>query len=186
VRLSTRRTTEIQIRGKFLDCFTYQGAFALTLASRADHVEGVDLSPAAVEAANVNRDLNPIGNVTFRCANAFDMLKEYDQLGRAFDMVILDPPAFAKDRRSIPSALRGYKEINLRALKLIRPGGYLVTCSCSHHISEPLFLATLAQAARDAKRMVCVVERRTQSRDHPILLTVPETLYLKCLITRVM
>jgi 23S rRNA (cytosine1962-C5)-methyltransferase len=170
--------------GEILDCFSYHGGFALSAAARAAHVEAVDLSAAAVVAARRNQHLNGIENVTFREANSFDLLKQYDEEDRLFEMVILDPPAFAKNRDSIPAAQRGYKEINLRALKILRPGGYLVTCSCSHHISEALFLQIVAEAATDARRNVVVVERRTQSRDHPILLTVPETYYLKCLILR--
>ncbi len=118
----------------------------------------------------------------FARANTFDLLKEYDEVGRRFDMVMLDPPAFAKNRDSIPAAQRGYKEINLRAMKLLKPGGYLVTCSCSYHISEALFLQIVAEAANDARKTISVVERRTQSQDHPILLTMPETHYLKCMI----
>lgn len=168
--------------GEVLDCFTYNGGFALTLAPNCQHVEAVDLSPAAVETARRNQQLNNSSNVSFREANAFDVLKEYDEAGRRFDMIILDPPAFAKNRASVPAARRGYKEINLRSLKLLRPGGYLVTCSCSHHIPEYLFLEIIAEAATDARREVRVIERRTQSRDHPILLTVPETHYIKCMI----
>jgi 23S rRNA (cytosine1962-C5)-methyltransferase len=130
--------------------------------------------------------LNAISNVTFREANTFDLLKEYDELGRRFDMIVLDPPAFAKNRDSIPAAQRGYKEINLRAMKLLKPGGYLVTCSCSYHISEALFLQILAESANDARKTISVVERRTQSQDHPILLTMPETHYLKCMIVKVL
>jgi 23S rRNA (cytosine1962-C5)-methyltransferase len=170
--------------GEVLDCFTYGGGFALTLASRAQHVEAVDLSPAAVEAARRNAELNQISNVTFREANAFDVLKQYDDAAHFFDMIILDPPAFAKNRASVPAARRGYKEINLRAFKLLRPGGVLVTSSCSHHIPEHLFLEIIAEAANDARRSVAVIERRTQSRDHPILLTVPETHYIKCFILK--
>jgi 23S rRNA (cytosine1962-C5)-methyltransferase len=114
------------------------------------------------------------------------LLKEYDEAGRRFDMVVLDPPAFAKNRDSIPAAQRGYKEINLRAMKILKPGGYLVTCSCSYHISEATFLQLLAEAANDARKVIAVAERRTQSQDHPILLTMPETHYLKCLILRVL
>jgi 23S rRNA (cytosine1962-C5)-methyltransferase len=168
--------------GQALDCFTYNGGFALNLAARCEQVEAVDLSPAAVEAGRRNQQLNSISNVTFREANAFDVLKQYDEAGRQFDMIVLDPPAFAKNRASVPAARRGYKEINLRSLKLLRPGGYLLTCSCSHHIPEYLFIEIVAEAANDAHRSVRVVERRTQSRDHPILLTVPETHYIKCLI----
>ena len=172
--------------GDVLDCFSYQGGFALTVADRSAHVEGIDMAPAAVEAARRNQQLNSISNATFREGNTFDLLKEYDEAGRRFQMVILDPPAFAKTRDAIPAARRGYKEINLRALKLLRPGGYLVTCSCSYHITEPLFLQLLAEAANDARKNIVVVERRTQAKDHPILLTMPETHYLKCLIVKVL
>jgi 23S rRNA (cytosine1962-C5)-methyltransferase len=172
--------------GTVLDCFTYNGGFALNLARHAEHVEAVDLSPAAVDAGNRNRDLNAFQNVTFREANAFDVLKHYDDTGRRFDLIVLDPPAFAKNRASIPAARRGYKEINLRSMKLLNTRGYLVTCSCSHHIPESLFLEILAEAANDAHRTALVVERRTQSRDHPILLTVPETHYLKCFILKIL
>src|ERR1700728_1936301 len=172
--------------GDVLDCFTYQGGFALTVADRGTHVEGIDMAPTAVEAARRNQELNSIPNATFREGNTFDLLKEYDEAGRRFQMVILDPPAFAKNRDAIPAARRGYKEINLRALKLLRPGGYLVTCSCSYHITEPLFLQLLAEAANDAHRNIVVVERRTQAQDHPILLTMPETHYLKCLMVKVL
>ena len=172
--------------GDVLDCFTYHGGFALTVADRSAHVEGIDLAPAAVETARRNQQLNSISNATFREGNTFDLLKEYDEAGRRFQMVILDPPAFAKNRDAIPAARRGYKEINLRALKLLRAGGYLVTCSCSYHITEPLFLQLLAEAANDARRNIVVVERRTQAQDHPILLTMPETHYLKCLMVKVL
>jgi len=169
-----------------LDCFTYQGGFALTVADKCDHVEGIDMAPAAVEAARRNQELNSISNVTFRAANSFDLLKEYDEAGRRFHTIVLDPPAFAKNRDSIPAAHRGYKEINLRALKLLKPGGFLVTCSCSYHISEALFLQILAEAATDAHKAVVVVDRRTQAQDHPILLTMPETHYLKCMILKIL
>jgi len=172
--------------GDVLDCFCYQGGFALTVADRCTHVEGIDLAPAAIEAARRNQQLNSTPNVTFREGNTFDLLKEYDEAGRRFQMVILDPPAFAKNRDSIPAARRGYKEINLRALKLLKPGGYLVTCSCSYHVTEPLFLQLLAEAANDARKNIVVVDRRTQAQDHPILLTMPETHYLKCLIVKVL
>jgi 23S rRNA (cytosine1962-C5)-methyltransferase len=172
--------------GEVLDCFAYQGGFALTVAGKSEHVEAVDMATAALNAARRNQEANAISNVTFREANTFDLLKEYDEVGRRFDTVILDPPAFAKNRASIPAAQRGYKEINLRAMKLLKPGGYLVTCSCSYHIPEPLFLQVIAEAAIDARRTVAIVERRTQARDHLILLTMPETHYLKCLIIRVL
>lgn len=171
--------------GVVLDCFSYQGGFALTVADRCERVEGIEMAPAAIDAARRNQKLNGISNASFREGNTFDVLKEYEEVGRHFRMVILDPPAFAKNRDSLPAAHRGYKEINLRALKLLEPGGYLVTCSCSYHITEPLFLQILAEAANDAKRNVEIVERRTQAKDHPILLTMPETHYLKCLIVKV-
>jgi len=170
--------------GDVLDCFCYEGGFALTVADKASRVEGIDMAPAAIQAAEHNRELNRISNARFREQNTFDVLREYDREGRRFQMVILDPPAFAKNRDSLPAACRGYKEINLRALKLLEPGGFLVTCSCSYHVSEALFLEILAEAANDAGKKVAVIERRTQARDHPILLTVAETHYLKCLIVR--
>lgn len=170
--------------GHVLDCFSYQGGFALTVADRCKHVEAVDMAPAAVASARRNQELNSISNVRLREANTFDVLKEYDEMGRRFEMVILDPPAFAKNRDSIPAAHRGYKEINLRALKLLQPGGILLTSSCSYHITEALFLQILAEAANDARRTIAVLERRTQAQDHPILLTMPETHYLKCLVIK--
>ena len=170
--------------GQVLDCFTYHGGFALTIAAKADRVEATDLSGAAITIARENQQLNNIANVTFSEANSFDALKAHDSSGRKFDMVILDPPAFAKNRESVPAAVRGYKEINLRALKILKPGGTLVTCSCSYHIPEALFLNVIAEAANDARRATQVIERRTQARDHPILLTMPETHYLKCFIIR--
>jgi 23S rRNA (cytosine1962-C5)-methyltransferase len=172
--------------GEVLDCFSYQGGFALTVAGNCQHVEGIDMGTTAVEVARRNQQLNSIGNLTFREGNTFDLLKEYDEVGRRFQMVILDPPAFAKNRDSLAAAQRGYKEINLRALKILESGGYLITCSCSYHLSEALFLQLVAEAANDARRTVSIVERRTQAQDHPILLTMPETHYLKCLIIRVL
>ena len=171
--------------GRVLDCFSYQGGFALTIAERCEHVEVVDMGPAAIQSGRRNVELNSIANVTFREGNTFDILKEHDEANRRFQMVILDPPAFAKNRDSVEAAHRGYKEINLRALKLLKPGGFLLTCSCSYHISEALFLQILAEAANDARKNVVVAERRTQAQDHPILLTMPETHYLKCLIVQV-
>lgn len=171
--------------GDVLDCFCYTGGFALTAARFVRAAEGIDLSPQAVAAAQKNAQLNRVTNATFREANAFDVLKQYTEAGKQFDTVVLDPPAFAKNRASLPAAQRGYKEINLRALKLLKPGGFLITCSCSHHIPECLLLEILAQAALDARRTVVVLERRTQARDHPILLTLPETHYLKCLVLSV-
>ncbi|MCL5670949.1 MAG: S-adenosylmethionine:tRNA ribosyltransferase-isomerase, partial [Acidobacteria bacterium] len=138
-----------------------------------------------VIAVGTTSELNGLNNVEWKQANCFDYLKAADQAREQFDLIVLDPPAFARQRSSLDSALRGYKELNLRALKILRPGGYLVTCSCSYHVAESDFLEAIASAALDAHRTVTVVERRTQSRDHPILLTVPETYYLKCLVLRV-
>jgi 23S rRNA (cytosine1962-C5)-methyltransferase len=170
--------------GEVLDCFTYHGGFALSIAANAAYVEATDLSGAAIAIARENQELNGISNVTFTEANSFDTLKAHDTSGRTFDMVILDPPAFAKNRDSVPAALRGYKEINLRALKILKPGGILVSCSCSYHIPESLLLRVIAEAANDVHRYTEVIERRTQARDHPILLTMPETHYLKCFVIR--
>jgi 23S rRNA (cytosine1962-C5)-methyltransferase len=168
------------VRGEVLDCFSYHGGFALHAAARAERVEAVDISGEALEAARANAELNAAGNIAFREGNVFDILKEYDQSGRRFDAIVLDPPAFAKTRTAVEAARRGYKEINLRSLKLLRPGGVLLTCSCSHHVSEHLFAEILWEAAADVGTQVRVIERRNQSLDHPILLGVPETLYLKC------
>jgi 23S rRNA (cytosine1962-C5)-methyltransferase len=173
-------------RGRGLDCFSFHGSFALHLARNCERVTAVDISAPAVEGARRNAELNGITNVELVEANVFDQLREYDDAGERFDTIVLDPPAFAKNRGAVEPALRGYKEINLRALRLLNPGGALVTCSCSYHVGEELFLGVLAEAAGDAGRAVQLVEKRTQSRDHPILLTVPETYYLKCVVLRVM
>jgi 23S rRNA (cytosine1962-C5)-methyltransferase len=173
-------------RGRALDCFTYTGGFALTLAPHCDSVLGVESSADALRQAQRSQGLNGLTNLEWREANCFDFLKSADQEKLRFDTVVLDPPAFARQKASRESALRGYKELNLRALKILNPGGYLVTCSCSFHVSEADLLEVIAGAALDAHRIVSIVERRTQSRDHPILLTVPETHYLKCLILRVL
>jgi 23S rRNA (cytosine1962-C5)-methyltransferase len=173
-------------RGRALDCFTFQGGFALSMARSCESVLGLDVSPEAVAAARRNAELNGASNVEFREANVFDALRELEESGETFDTVVLDPPAFAKNRASVPAAARGYKEINLRALRLLKAGGTLVTCTCSYHMTEPLFLEVLAEAASDTRRRLQIVERRTQSRDHPVLLGVPETLYLKCVVARVL
>ena len=171
--------------GRALDCFTFAGAFALNLAPACSSVVGIDISADAVAAARRNAALNKADRVTFVEANVFDWLREAESVGEQFDTIVLDPPAFAKNRSSVKAAARGYKEINLRALKLLNPGGVLVTCSCSFHMSEDLFSSILVDAANDAKRKVQLVEKRMQASDHPILLGVPETYYLKCLIARV-
>ena len=165
--------------GRALDCFTSTGGFALHLASHCESVEAVDSSGPALEAARANAAANGIANIEFRESDVFDFLAS---VKRSYELIVLDPPAFAKSRRNLDSAAGAYKEINLRALRLLPPGGILVTCSCSHHVSESMLLELVAQAALDANRTLRVLERRTQSQDHPILLTVPETLYLKCLI----
>ncbi|HJQ31887.1 MAG TPA: class I SAM-dependent rRNA methyltransferase [Pyrinomonadaceae bacterium] len=171
-------------RGRALDCFTFNGGFALSIAGVCENVVGLDISSEAVAAARRNAELNGAANVEFREANVFDALHEMEAEGQRFDTIVLDPPAFAKNRASVAAAARGYKEINLRALKMLSAGGHLVTCTCSYHMTEPLFLEVIAEAARDARRRVQLVERRTQSHDHPVLLGVPETLYLKCVVLR--
>ena len=167
--------------GEALDVFCYQGAFALHLAKTCSRVTGVDSSRPALEVADRNALLNH-REVEWIEANAFDLLKDYSAAGRQYDIIVLDPPAFAKTRKNLDTALRGYKELNLRALKMLRPGAILVTCSCSYHVSESEFLQVVAEAARDAHKTLRLLERRTQARDHPILPSVPETAYLKCLI----
>ena len=171
--------------GKALDCFTSTGGFALHLAGRSESVEAVDSSAAALATARTNAGANEIGNIDYREADVFELLAGYAAAHKRFSMVVLDPPAFAKSRRNLESAAAGYKEINLRALRLLGPGGILVTCSCSHHMSEAMLLEVVAEASLDAGRTLRVLERRAQSQDHPILLTVPETHYLKCLILEV-
>ncbi len=172
--------------GCLLDCFCYTGAFAVALARQCQSVLGVEISAGALALARRNQELNGLSNIEWVEGNCFDYLKAADQRGERFDTVVLDPPAFARQKSSRESALRGYKELNLRALKILNSGGYLITCSCSFHVSEADLLEAVASAALDAHRTLMVVERRTQSRDHPILLTVPETHYLKCLILRLM
>jgi 23S rRNA (cytosine1962-C5)-methyltransferase len=168
-------------RGEALDVFCYQGAFALHLAKTCDHVTAVDSSRPALEVADKNALLNQ-REVEWIEANAFDLLKDYSAAKRQYDAIVLDPPAFAKTRKNLETALRGYKELNLRALKMLRPGGILVTCSCSYHVSPSEFLGVVTDAARDAHKNLRLLEQRGQAKDHPILPTVPETSYLKCLI----
>jgi len=170
--------------GDALDAFCYQGGFALHLASRCSHVVAVDSSRPALEVADKNAALNG-RDIEWIEANAFDLLKDYAFSNRRYDIIVLDPPAFAKAKRDLNAALRGYKELNLRALKMLRPGGILVTCSCSYHVSQSNFLEMLADAAVDAHRTLRLIEVRGQSKDHPILLNVPETAYLKCVIASV-
>jgi 23S rRNA (cytosine1962-C5)-methyltransferase len=173
--------------GSALDICTYQGGFALHLAQRCDVVTGVDASLTALEVADRNLSLNPglKAQVDWIEADAFELLREYEATGQKFDTIVLDPPAFAKSKRAVDGALRGYKEMNLRAVKMLRPGGTLVTCSCSHHVGREEFVGVVAAAASDARRRVQVLEVRGAAPDHPEILTLPETAYLKCLICRV-
>lgn len=175
-------------RGEALDVCTYQGGFALHLARTCEKVTAIDISREALEIAEKNEQLNAAhhkSEIEWMEANAFDLLKDYAAAGRQYGIIVLDPPAFARSRRNLDAAMRGYKELNLRALKMLRPGGILVTCSCSFHVSEADFLGAVTSAAVDAHRSVRILEKRTQSSDHPILLGVPETYYLKCLICSV-
>jgi 23S rRNA (cytosine1962-C5)-methyltransferase len=176
--------------GEALDVCTYQGGFALHLAASEEvtAIAAVDISRAALEVADENGRLNGkiIGKeIEWVEGNAFDLLKDYSSAGKQYDTIVLDPPAFAKSKRTLETALRGYKEMNLRALKMLRPGGILVTCSCSFHVSEAEFLAVLAAAAADAHRNVKILEKRGAAKDHPAVLTIPETSYLKCIICTV-
>jgi 23S rRNA (cytosine1962-C5)-methyltransferase len=171
-------------RGEMLDVFCYQGGFALHLAKKATKVTAVDSSRPALEVADKNALLNQ-SDIEWIEANAFDLLKDYSQAGRQYNTIVLDPPAFAKSRKNLETALRGYKELNLRALKMLRPGGTLVTCSCSYHVSESEFVEVVADAARDAHRTLRLVEKRGAAKDHPVLVGVGETSYLKCLIAHV-
>jgi 23S rRNA (cytosine1962-C5)-methyltransferase len=172
-------------RGRALDCFTFHGGFAIHLARRAESVVAVDISGPAIEIARRNAELNGASNVELAEANVFDFLRDLEQAGERFDVINLDPPAFAKNRNAIEGATRGYKEINLRAMKLLTSGGTLITSTCSYHMSEEMFLNVLADAAVDAGRAAQVLEKRMQSRDHPVLVSMPETYYLKCMILRI-
>lgn len=175
------------VRGaKVLDCFTHTGSFALHAAHfGAQEVKGVDISEFACGYAEENARLNSIDNISFSVANAFDLLRDESRSGVEYDVIILDPPAFAKSRSKVESASKGYKEINLRAMKMIRDGGYLITCSCSQHILGAMFKDIILQASIDARVSLMQVEFRSQGRDHPILPSAPETQYLKCGIYRV-
>lgn len=176
-------------KGDALDVFCYQGGFALHLAPRCSQVTGIDSSRPALEVADQNAALNRRDvaqpEIEWIEANAFDLLKDYSSSDRRYDTIVLDPPAFAKSKRDLDAALRGYKELNLRALKMLRPGGIFVTCSCSYHVSQSNFLEMLADAALDAHRTLRLLEVRGQAKDHPVLLNVPETAYLKCVIASV-
>ena len=171
-------------RGRALDCFSYNGGFALRLASSCDEVTAVDISADAVARIAANAARNHLPNIRVCEANVFDELRRLEREGERFDTIVLDPPAFAKNKASVPKALSGYRDINLRALRLLKPGGILVTCSCSYNVDEASFGQVVHEAATDALVHVDVVEKRMQGRDHPVLLGVPETYYLKCFILR--
>jgi 23S rRNA (cytosine1962-C5)-methyltransferase len=171
-------------RGRLLDAFSYHGGFALVLSPKCTEVTAVDISEEAVARIRLNAERNGLKNVEAKAMNVFDELRELERRGERFETIVLDPPAFAKNKSAVEKALSGYKEINLRALKLLAPGGYLVTCSCSYNVSEAAFADVIASAAADAHVDIAVVEKRMQGRDHPVLMTVPETYYLKCFILR--
>jgi 23S rRNA (cytosine1962-C5)-methyltransferase len=172
--------------GEALDCFSYVGGFALQLATRAEKVTAVEISDAAAATLRENAAANKLTNVDVVVANAFDYLRDAVDEGRRFDTIVLDPPSFAKNKDAIEGALRGYKEINLRAIQLLRPGGYLISASCTYHIDEQGFEDMLASAAADAKRRVQIIEKRGAGKDHPVLLNLRETRYLKCFVLRVL
>jgi 23S rRNA (cytosine1962-C5)-methyltransferase len=171
-------------RGRLLDCFSYNGGFALRLATRCAEAVAVDISADAVARIRINAERNGILHLEAREANVFDELRRLERAGERYDTIVLDPPAFAKNKAAVPNALAGYKEINLRAMRLLEPGGTLVTCSCSYNVNEDLFAAMLHEASVDSHVPVTIVEKRMQGRDHPVLVGAPETHYLKCFILR--
>lgn len=170
--------------GQALDCFAYHGSFALHLATRAAHVTALDVSEEALARGRQHAGLNGLANIEWVAADAFDRLRQWERERRRFDTIVLDPPAFAKTRAAVPEALRGYKEVNLRAMRLLAPGGLLLTASCSFHVRRPEFLAMLADAAADSGRTIELVELLGQGEDHPEILTIPETGYLKGAVLR--
>ncbi|WP_253910661.1 class I SAM-dependent rRNA methyltransferase, partial [Pyxidicoccus fallax] len=172
--------------GEALDCFAYVGGFALQLATKAKSVTAIEISDAAAAQLRQNAAANKLGNLDVVVANAFDFLRDAVDEGRHFDTIVLDPPSFAKNKDAIAAALRGYKEINLRAMQLLRPGGILISASCTYHVDEQAFEDMLASAAADARRRVQIIERRGAGRDHPVLLNLRETRYLKCFVLRVL
>jgi 23S rRNA (cytosine1962-C5)-methyltransferase len=171
-------------RGRLLDCFSYNGGFALRLARQCTEAVAIDISAEAVARVRANAERNGVPHVEAREANVFDELRRLERAGERYDTIVLDPPAFAKNKASIPNALAGYKEINLRAMRLLAPGGHLVTCSCSYNVNEEMFAAMLHEASIDSHAPIAIVEKRMQGRDHPVLVGVPETYYLKCFILR--
>jgi 23S rRNA (cytosine1962-C5)-methyltransferase len=178
-----RAAAALYARGRVLDCFSYNGGFSLAMGRRADHIVAIDISEEAVATIRANAARHGIA-VDARVGNVFDELRGLERLGERFDTIVLDPPAFAKSKTAVEKATAGYKEINLRALKLLAPGGTLVTCSCSYNVNEGAFAEIVYEASVDARAHVTVVEKRMQARDHPVLLGVPETYYLKCFILR--
>ena len=180
-----RAAAESYAGGRVLDAFAYQGAFGLHLATRAEHVTLVETSAAALEMARENGRLNDLDNLDYVKENVFGYLKAAVAAGERFDTVVLDPPAFAKSRGERTAAVKGYREINRRAFQLLNPGGVLITCSCSYNLSEPEFLGIVREAAAEARRQAKLIERRGAARDHPALLSLPESLYLKCLILEI-
>ena len=170
--------------GRLLDCFSYNGGFALRLAGQCTDAEAVDISGDAVARIRANAERNGLPRLQAREANVFDELRRHERAGERYDTIVLDPPAFAKNKASVPNALAGYKEINLRAMRLLSPGGYLITCSCSYNVNEEMFEAVLHEASADSHTQVSMVEKRMQGRDHPVLVGVPETHYLKCFVLR--
>ena len=171
-------------RGRLLDCFSYNGGFALRLARTCPEAEALDISADAVERIRANAVRNGVPHLQAREVNVFDELRRLERAGARYDTIVLDPPAFAKNKASIPNAIAGYKEINLRAMRLLNPGGYLVTCSCSYNVNEEMFASIVHDASVDSHTPVTMVEKRMQGRDHPVLIGVPETFYLKCFILR--
>lgn len=166
-------------RGRALDCFSYHGSFALHLAGPADTVTALDSSSPALERARANAALNSFSNIEFVEADAFDFLRDGEARGERYDTIVLDPPAFAKNRQSLAGALRGYKEINLRGMRLLSEGGYLFTASCSFHLGRDLFFGMLAEAAADSGRTLAIRAMTGQPQDHPEIITIPETSYIK-------
>lgn len=179
-----RQAAAQYVSGRVLDCFSYAGGFALQLAPRASELIALDISEDATAALARNAERNHLRNISARTTNVFDELRALEKIGEKYDVIVLDPPAFAKSKAAIPKALSGYKEINLRALKLLNAGGFLITCSCSYHVNEASFAEVIFDAALDARTEVSVVEKRMQGRDHPVVLGMPETYYLKCFILR--
>ena len=179
-----REAADRYAHGRLLDCFSYTGGFALRLARKCPEAEALDISADAVERVRANAIRNGVPHLQAREVNVFDELRRLERSGARYDTIVLDPPAFAKNKASIPNAMAGYKEINLRAMRLLNPGGYLITCSCSYNVNEEMFAEVIHQASIDSHTPVAIVEKRIQGRDHPVLVGVPETYYLKCFILR--